>query len=133
MPSPRKAAALASVALAVVALAACGTTDDEGENLDQATEEARSTPEEPQADAPLSGSEERGRELFVQSCGSCHTLEAAGTQGAIGPNLDDLQADQADVLKAIQVGGTGSGTMPAGLYEGADAQAVATFVADNGG
>ena len=95
MPSPRKAAALTSVALAVVALAACGTTDDEGENLDQATEEARSTPEEPQADAPLSGSEERGRELFVQSCGSCHTLEAAGTQGAIGPNLDDLQADQA--------------------------------------
>jgi mono/diheme cytochrome c family protein len=27
--------------------------------------------------------------LFVKNCGSCHTFEAAGTQGTIGPNLDD--------------------------------------------
>jgi mono/diheme cytochrome c family protein len=31
----------------------------------------------------------RGEELFVARCGSCHTLAAAGTQGVIGPNLDD--------------------------------------------
>ena len=133
MPSPRKAAALASAALAVVALAACGTTDDEGENLDQATDEARTTPAEQQPEAPLSASEQRGSELFVQTCGSCHTLEAAGTTGQVGPDLDELQADQARVLKAIETGGTGSGTMPAGLYEGKDAQDVATFVADNSG
>jgi mono/diheme cytochrome c family protein len=30
-----------------------------------------------------------GKELFVQKCGSCHTLADAGTQGKIGPNLDD--------------------------------------------
>ena len=30
-----------------------------------------------------------GKQLFVQKCGSCHTLAAAGTQGTIGPNLDD--------------------------------------------
>lgn len=30
-----------------------------------------------------------GEELFVARCGSCHVLEAAGTQGQIGPNLDD--------------------------------------------
>jgi mono/diheme cytochrome c family protein len=30
-----------------------------------------------------------GQKLFVQACGSCHTLQAAGTQGAIGPNLDN--------------------------------------------
>ena len=35
-----------------------------------------------------------GKELFVQKCGSCHTLADAGTKGQIGPNLDDafLQA-----------------------------------------
>jgi mono/diheme cytochrome c family protein len=38
-----------------------------------------------------SGSADRahGKELFVQKCGSCHTLADAGTQGTIGPNLDD--------------------------------------------
>lgn len=35
------------------------------------------------------GNTENGRELFVQKCGSCHTLADAGTEGAIGPNLDD--------------------------------------------
>ena len=30
-----------------------------------------------------------GKELFIQKCGSCHTLADAGTQGTIGPNLDD--------------------------------------------
>ncbi|MGZ4382021.1 MAG: cytochrome c [Gaiellaceae bacterium] len=30
-----------------------------------------------------------GKELFVQKCGSCHTLADAGTQGTIGPNLDN--------------------------------------------
>ena len=69
----------------------------------------------------------------MQSCGACHTLDVAGTTGQVGPDLDELQADQARVLKAIETGGTGSGTMPAGLYEGKDAQDVATFVADNSG
>ena len=31
----------------------------------------------------------RGKQLFVEKCGSCHTLADAGTQGRIGPNLDD--------------------------------------------
>jgi cytochrome c2 len=30
-----------------------------------------------------------GKALFIQKCGSCHTLADAGTQGKIGPNLDD--------------------------------------------
>ena len=69
----------------------------------------------------------------MQSCGSCHTLEAAGTQGAIGPNLDELQADEAEVLKAIAGRRHRQRHDARGLYEGADAEAVATFVADNGG
>lgn len=30
----------------------------------------------------------RGRALFVQNCGTCHTLAQAGTTAQIGPNLD---------------------------------------------
>ena len=30
-----------------------------------------------------------GKELFVESCGSCHVMADAGTQGEVGPNLDD--------------------------------------------
>jgi mono/diheme cytochrome c family protein len=34
----------------------------------------------------------RGRVLFVQKCGVCHTLSQAGTTAQIGPNLDDAFA-----------------------------------------
>jgi len=33
-----------------------------------------------------------GQQLFTQSCGTCHTLSAAGTSGTIGPNLDNAFA-----------------------------------------
>ena len=74
-----------------------------------------------------------GKQLFAQTCGTCHTLSAAGTSGAVGPNLDDLKPDQATVLSAIQNGGTGSGTMPPNLYTGAQAQQVAAFVSSVAG
>lgn len=31
-------------------------------------------------------------DLFVQSCGSCHTLAAAGTSATVGPDLDEVLA-----------------------------------------
>lgn len=31
--------------------------------------------------------------IFVQNCGSCHVLKAAGTTGTIGPSLEDLAKD----------------------------------------
>jgi mono/diheme cytochrome c family protein len=34
----------------------------------------------------------RGRVLFVEKCGVCHTLSQAGTTAQIGPNLDDAFA-----------------------------------------
>jgi mono/diheme cytochrome c family protein len=34
----------------------------------------------------------RGRILFVEKCGVCHTLAQAGTTAQIGPNLDDAFA-----------------------------------------
>ncbi|HMJ95331.1 MAG TPA: cytochrome c [Thermoleophilaceae bacterium] len=74
--------------------------------------------------------EELGKQLFVQNCKSCHTLAAVQAHGVTGPNLDELGGiDKQRVLNAIKKGGTGSGRMPPGLLSGADAQAVATYVA----
>jgi cytochrome c553 len=74
--------------------------------------------------------EELGKQLFIQNCKSCHTLEAVQAHGVTGPNLDELGGiDKQRVLNAIKTGGTGSGRMPPGLLEGADAEAVATYVA----
>jgi mono/diheme cytochrome c family protein len=108
---------------------------------DSATVNQRSSPngapEPPAKEQPLSAAELHGRALFVQNCGSCHTLDAAGTLGQIGPNLGDIAVDEADVLHAIRTGGGRhshgaggrTGNMPRNLVTGKDAQEVAAFVA----
>ncbi len=68
--------------------------------------------------------------LFAGACGSCHTLSAAGTNGSFGPNLDELKPNRARVQAAIA---NGPGAMPANLYAGDDAIAVAKYVAANAG
>jgi mono/diheme cytochrome c family protein len=74
--------------------------------------------------------DEEGKELFISTCKSCHTLAAVQAKGVTGPDLDDLGGlDRQRVLNAIKNGGTGQGRMPAGLLEGADAEAVARYVA----
>jgi len=78
--------------------------------------------------------EEEGKQLFIQNCKSCHTLEAVQAHGVTGPNLDELGGlDKQRVLNAIKNGGTGSGRMPPGLLEGENADAVATYVANVAG
>jgi cytochrome c oxidase subunit 1 len=74
-----------------------------------------------------------GRQLFVQSCGGCHALSAAGSSGTAGPDLDELKPSRARVLAAIEIGGTGSGRMPPKLLPPADAERVAAFVAKAAG
>jgi cytochrome c551/cytochrome c550 len=85
-------------------------------------------------------SQHQGLELFQINCGACHTLAAAGTDGIVGPNLDQLlgagpkstdsvKANQSRVLSAIQ-NGIG-GRMPKGILQGAQAKAVAQFVGNN--
>jgi mono/diheme cytochrome c family protein len=89
----------------------------------------------------LTSAEKRGRELFGQHCGFCHTLAAANAIGKVGPNLDTLQAADSLVLHTIVNGclqsppsGSaqtclGNGTMPANILQGQDAVDVAKFVA----
>jgi len=73
--------------------------------------------------------QERGKELFRQTCSSCHTLAAANAHGATGPSLDEIgDVTPERVESAIRVGGTGQKRMPAGLLEGEDAEDVAAYV-----
>jgi mono/diheme cytochrome c family protein len=78
----------------------------------------------------LTALQKRGAELFGQRCRMCHTLKAANATGKIGPNLDEAPRNKAIVLDAIQKGrSTQVGQMPARVYVGEDAEAVAEFVA----
>jgi mono/diheme cytochrome c family protein len=86
----------------------------------------------------LNAEEQHGRVLFSESCAVCHTLAATKSQGHVGPNLDVRLGSQiateagrkALVLSAIEEGrARGLGQMPAMLYQGKDAEAIADFLA----
>jgi len=82
----------------------------------------------------ISGKMETGKQLFIQTCKSCHTLGAVNAHGVTGPNLDELAPlDKQRVLNAIKRGGTGTGRMPSGLLAGQDADAVAAYVSSVAG
>jgi cytochrome c6 len=68
------------------------------------------------------------QDLFVGECGICHTLAAARTTGAVGPNLDKLKPSRQRVLDAIAAGGRRTGLMPPGILTGKEALDVAKFV-----
>ncbi|MDP9304512.1 MAG: PQQ-binding-like beta-propeller repeat protein [Actinomycetota bacterium] len=74
----------------------------------------------------------QGKQVFVSSCGSCHTLGAAGTTGSVGPNLDQLKPNAARVQKQVENGGPG---MPSfsGTLSAAEIAAVSKYVAQNAG
>jgi cytochrome c553 len=77
----------------------------------------------------LSATDERGKELFVQSCKSCHNLDAVNARGVTGPDLDELGGVTKErVLNAIKNGGTGQNLMPALILRGEDAEDVAEYV-----
>ena len=77
----------------------------------------------------------RGKQLFLTlqpACAVCHTLQAAGAQGQVGPVLDEIKPDANRVLSALR---NGIGAMPsfAEKMTEKDMQAVARFVAHSTG
>ena len=78
----RSLAKTLAMILAVLATAAfvtaCSSTDD-SETTDNADTQATPAPQE--EEQPLDAEAEKGQQLFVDNCGTCHTLDAAGTQG----------------------------------------------------
>jgi cytochrome c6 len=71
-----------------------------------------------------------GKAVFADTCGSCHTLSAAGTSGTTGPNLDDVSLDAGAIESIVR---DGRGSMPGFGDQLSDDEiaAVAEFVASN--
>jgi len=117
-------AALA-VAIAALAITACGTKKINADNNDPSS--------------PV----HQGAVLFSERCGGCHTLGAAATHGSAsnvsqkertdGPDLDFRKESVQDVLFAIRNGGFSGSIMPANVVVGQDAQKVAAFVSKYAG
>jgi cytochrome c6 len=88
-----------------------------------------------------SGDPSAGKALFTQDCGSCHTLADAKTTGTIGPDLDDAfssdkqQGFSVQTMKDVVRGQIAypEQPMPAHIVEGAQADDVATYVAQCSG
>jgi mono/diheme cytochrome c family protein len=80
-----------------------------------------------------------GKALFTQKCGTCHVLARAGTQGQTGPSLDDAfrsALDAGESRETIEgivhrqiLHPRRNSVMPAGIFEGQDADDVAAYVA----
>ena len=60
-------------------------------------------------------------------CGTCHTLKAAGSEGQIGPNLDQLNAPVPQIISVVT---NGIGVMQAweGILTFEEIDAVAYYV-----
>jgi mono/diheme cytochrome c family protein len=92
---------------------------------------------------------DKGQQLFTQKCGTCHTLTGAGTNGAVGPNLDyafksaRASGMDSDTIKGVvryQIELARPATpeqtdvyMPKDLVTGQDAEDVAAYVASVAG
>lgn len=111
---PKSMAAVAAVVLSAVSLSACGAAKE--------------------ADTA------NGKDLFIKNCGSCHTMEDAGTKGTIGPNLDDAFQAKHEGFKVSTFQGVvrywikapdplSEPAMPANILTGQDAEDVAAYVA----
>ena len=95
-----------------------GTTPAETEAETETTEEAE-------------GDAEAGEQIYAeQGCGSCHVLEAAGSSGTIGPNLDESQPPLDLIVERVT---NGRSPMPAfkDTLSEQQIQDVAAFVFDS--
>jgi mono/diheme cytochrome c family protein len=103
MRRTRLALLLVAGALALVA-AGCGGDDDS----DTAEPPAATTTENGGGET---GDAANGEQVYAAAgCGGCHTFEAAGSSGSVGPNLDDASPSFDLVVTQVTNGG---GAMPA--------------------
>ena len=72
-----------------------------------------------------------GKNIFLEkgNCATCHALSDAGSNGDIGPNLNDIKPDVSRVALAVT---NGIGVMPAydGVLTPEEIEAVAVYVSE---
>jgi len=109
----RRSALIAVLALALGAtgVAGCGGSEEASPTAEtvEGTLPAGSTAEAPPTSVE-GGDAAAGEEVWAANgCGTCHVLEAAGSNGNIGPNLDDSEPDTELVVERVT---NGAGAMP---------------------
>jgi mono/diheme cytochrome c family protein len=121
----RRFATILAAGVLAISLPACGDDEEDGGGGGGETTTEETTTSE-------SGGEtaSAGKSIFAETCGGCHTLADAGTNGNVGPNLDDIAPDAERVQNAIR---QGPGAMPENLLRGERAQQVADYVAGAAG
>ena len=92
---------------------------------------------------PKSSPYYEGASLFLDHCSGCHTLGVVGADGSAtvisnrlktnGPNFNHRKEDVEEVLYALRNGGFSGAIMPENVLVGAQAQAVAEFLAKYSG
>ncbi|MGH3071208.1 MAG: c-type cytochrome, partial [Gaiellaceae bacterium] len=114
----RRLALLLAFLLALLALTAGLAGCGGGEETSPSPETVQGTlPEQTDTEAEepgLEGDAEAGASVFTSAgCGGCHTLEAAGSSGSVGPNLDEAKPDFSLAVDRVT---NGQGAMPS--FEG---------------
>ena len=87
------------------------TTETETTETTETGTETTETTETTDTEPAPAGDPAAGKEVFlgVGACGQCHTFADAGTEGSIGPNLDDAAPSLDLALDRIT---NGQGAMP---------------------
>jgi mono/diheme cytochrome c family protein len=121
--------AFAALALVVASLAlvgaGCGGDDED------VTEPAPTVTDTETGTTTGEGDVAKGEQIFASAgCGGCHTLAAAGTNGTVGPNLDDASPSYDKVVERVT---EGQGVMPSfkGDLSTQEINDVAAFVSSS--
>ena len=115
------------LAAVVLSVAGCGG-DDESSADDPDVTVTEPTETE---DGDETGDAANGEQVFASAgCGGCHTLSAAGTNGSVGPNLDDASPSYDKVVERVT---NGAGAMPSfeGELSAPEIQDVAAYVSSS--
>lgn len=115
----RVAAVLIFASVFAVAAAGCGGGDEVSPTADTVegtvggeTETGETTEEttETEGGGAAKGNATAGKAVFeANGCGGCHVLEAAGSSGNVGPNLDDAKPSLELIVERVT---NGKGVMP---------------------
>jgi len=108
--------ALVLASLALVGAGCGGDDEDSSEPAPTVTETVTETETQTDTEAgtttddEVEGDAANGEQIFASAgCGGCHTLAAAGTNGSVGPNLDDASPSYDKVVERVT---EGQGVMP---------------------